>query len=218
MFYVAAGVLIVFGLLAFAYYEGMERAGYVHAEVRAQVGALNARIDALEADNARLRDVAARAEQQLRIDRTAYQEINAALGESNKRIATLREEVNFYRNIIAPQDERRGAQVEDLKIEPTPVANHYRYRAVLIQAYNHKQMVEGRLVLEITGLRAGVSDTVRVDQIEDKPIDVSFRYFQTVEGEFDLPLGFVPDRVKVSIVPHRRNQSGAERTWPWPHA
>jgi len=216
LFYAAAAVLAVLVLLALAYYQGMERAGYVHAEVRAEMETLKARIDNLQGENARLRDTAARAEQQLQIDRTAYQEINDALTESNRRIAGLREEVNFYRNIIAPQDDRRGAQVQELKIEPTPVAGHYRYRVVLIQAYNHKQMVEGRLVLEITGMQGGAADKLRIDRIADKPIEVNFRYFQTVEGEFDLPSGFVPGRVKVSILSHRRDQSAVERAWPWP--
>lgn len=216
MFYVAAAVLAVLALLALAYYQGMERAGYVHAEVRAEMAALKAHIDSLQADNARLRDTAARAEQQLKIDRTAYQEINNALAESNRRIAGLREEVNFYRNIIAPQDDRRGAQVQELKIEPTPLRGHYRYRVVLIQAYNHKQMVEGKLALDVSGTKGGAADSLRIDRIGDKPIEVNFRYFQTVEGEFDLPPGFVPGRVKVSILPHRRDQSVVERAWPWP--
>jgi hypothetical protein len=46
---------------------------------------------------------------------------------------------------------------------------------------------------------------------------VNFKYFQDIEGQFELPKNFKPRRIKVNVTP----SAGAppvEENYPWPQA
>lgn len=214
--------LIVVVLLVTAgmiYNHGLSMAGFERVSATRHAEALRNRIVQLEGDNKSLREALARAERTLQMDQTAYQELDRSLKVSNQAIVRLREELNFYRNIISPPNKRSGLRIQSLKVEVSiddKNKNMYRYKMVLIQALKHDRKVRGRARFEISGLRAGENTVLRYPQPTDNPIRFDFKYFQDIEGKFALPADFEPKWIKVNVTSRGRNAQTVEQTYPWP--
>jgi len=209
-------VFVVAGLTRLAYLTGLERAGYVRAEAAQERSLLKDRIRDLEDKNSTQKELLAQAQRQLQIDSTAYKELDTALGESTRQIADLREELNFYRNIIAPQDQRNGVQIQSLTVEPAGLPAHYHYKLVLIQAFNHKDMVRGRAEIKVVGVEAGQQKSVMIDNASQTPMTINFRYYQNLEGVVQLAPRFEPARIEVRVLAGGTNVVMAEKAFPWP--
>lgn len=218
LFFGALGVLGVIALVGAAYNYGLSRAGFVRADAARQQQKLGNRIKQLEDENTAFREMLARAERQLQIDRTAYQELDAALQESTRNIADLRKELNFYRKVISPATNQRGLQIQGFKIERSGIPDQHRYKLVLIQAFNQRRLIKGKLVFEVLGIKAGQQKIIRLPETKGSPRNVKFRYFQNIEGIFTLPPDFEPLRIKVSVTTNDRRVSKVERWYAWPLA
>lgn len=209
------GLGLVVGLTRYAYHTGLERAGYLRTQEAGARARLAERVESLEQENARQKEMLARAERQLQIDRTAYQELNQALAASTRQIAELREELNFYRNIIAPPGQRRGIQIETFRVTPAPGARRYRYKLVLIQAFDHKKRAKGRVRITVSGMRGDEAASFQVPAGPAAPLAFDFRYYQNLEGELVLPEGFRPERVAVEVTGNRlKGALRKELDWP----
>lgn len=163
-------------------------------------------------ENQELRESLARAQRGVQMNQTAFQELERALKASSQEIVKLREELNFYRNIISPLDNKVGLRIQDLAIEALG-AQEYRYKLVLIQALKHERTVLGSAAFEVSGTQGGVETVFKVSA----PIRVNFKYFQDVVGKFVLPNNFKPRQIKVSVTPSN-GAAAVEETYTWPLA
>jgi uncharacterized membrane-anchored protein YhcB (DUF1043 family) len=218
-------VLWVLGLVALvtaltwtAYILGLERAGFLRADAQRLRQELRTQNEALARKNAELKESLARAERQHQVTAKAYEELDASLQASTQTIADLREELNFYRNIVTPANKERGLQIQDLAIEPVGVADQYRYKLVLIQTLEHKRYVKGKVGIEVVGIQDGAERTVNIEDAEDSPLSVKFRYFQRLIGTIRLPTGFKPTRVRVRLSANGDRDADIERWYDWPLA
>lgn len=216
LFLAGAVVLGILGLAGVVYNHGLSSAGFDRLAVAHRQQELQDQLQKLKAENQDLRDALARAQLAVQMDQTAYAELDRSLKNSSLEISKLREELSFYRNIISPDNKISGLQIQRLDINPTGTQNEFSYKLVLIQALKHDQSVGGQVRFEIQGEQDGAPATVRIPGSAEKPLAVSFRYFQDVVGGFRLAPGFKPSRIKVTV-------SGggaiiAERTYPWPRA
>jgi hypothetical protein len=169
------------------------------------------------AEVAELRESLARAQRSVQMNETAFQELDRALKASAHEIVKLREELNFYRNIISPSDKKSGLRIQNLLIEPTGAANHFRYKLVLIQALKHEQTINGSAWFEIVGVQGGQDSVLAIPGKDEQLIKINFKYFQDIEGEFELPKNFKPRRVKINVKP-TRGLEAVEESYAWPQA
>ncbi len=215
------GLLVVVSLVTggMIYNHGLSMAGFERLSASRRQQDLQNQVARLETENQQLRDALARAERTLQMDKTSYQELDRSLKASGEEIVRLREELNFYRNIISPPNKQSGLRIQSLKVERTADAkNMYRYKMVLIQALKHDFPVNGRARFEIRGTHAGENTVLRFPEATDEPISFNFKYFQDIEGEFKLPDGFSPQWIKVNVTSRGRNAQTVEQTYPWPQA
>ncbi|MCG6872821.1 MAG: hypothetical protein LJE84_11065 [Gammaproteobacteria bacterium] len=197
-----------------SYRRGMSDAGYeqgAHADERSR---LNTEIRSLKQSNAELRGLLAAAERQLQIDRTGYAELDEALQTSTRQLADLRKELGFYQNIISAPEDRRGVVVQQLDIEPAGKPGSYRFEVIVIQAYNHKNEVKGRVGLRVTGTQGGEQREIKPQRDPGEALVLRFRYFQKLRGSFDLPEGFQPQQIVVTVTPDK--QAPVTRSFEWP--
>jgi hypothetical protein len=169
----------------------------------------------LQDENRELQESLARSQRTIQMDQAAYQDLDKSLKASAQEIVKLREELNFYRNIISPADKKSGLRIQTLYIEAAGGTNQYRYKLVLIQALKHESTVQGRASFEISGMQVGEDMVVKVPTANERPILVNFKYFQDIEGKLELPRNFQPKRVKVTITTPG-GTSMAEATYNWP--
>ena len=173
-------------------------------------------IKVLQQRNNVLMESVARAERQLQIDETAYAELSASLEKSAKQITELHEELNFYRSIISPSDNRAGIQIQDLSIERSVTQHQYHYTLVLIQALKHDKLVRGNVRINVEGVQGGKKKFLKSSEIGTQSDQVNFKYFQSLKGVIELPSDFMPVRIQVSVRTSRKNASVLERWYPWP--
>jgi hypothetical protein len=201
-------------LITFIYNYGVSMAGFERwAATRAQEG-MQEQIRRLEAENQELREALARAQRSVQMSETAHQELDKSLQGSSQEIVKLREELNFYRNIISPADKKPGLRIQSLMVEADGKPNLYRYKLVLVQALKHERTIHGSASLEIAGMQAGEVVVLRVPRPEDRPLQVNFKYFQDLEGRFDLPKNFRPQQIKVNVMPAAGQP--IEEIYRWP--
>ncbi len=213
-----AGVLALLVVAAGTglYNYGLNTAGFKKMIASKQVEMLEGRLAEMKLENQDLRDALARAERSLQMNKTAYSELEGSLDGSSKQIAALREELNFYRNIISPPNKKSGLRIQSMKVEATQKSGQFNYKLVLIQALKHDRTIRGDASFEVTGMQAGKSATLKYP--EGKPIGVSFRYFQDVEGKLDLPRNFEPRQIRVQVKTKGRGAQTVEAVYTWPQA
>ena len=199
------------------YNYGSEMAGFDRLSADRQQQRLQEELRRQKAENQELRESLARAQRSVQMTEKAVQELDRSLKTSAQEDVKLRDELNFYRNIISPADKKSGLRIQNLYIEPTASATHYRYKLVLIQALKHELTIRGSANFEIAGVLGGQDAVLTFPPANERPIAVNVKYFQDIEGRFELPKNFKPRRVKVTVVPSSGAQSIAE-TYAWPLA
>lgn len=223
-----AGLIVVVLLVTggVIYNHGLTMAGFESLTALRRQQDLQGHVVQLKEENKTLREALARAERTLQMDHTAYEDLDRSLKGSAQEIVRLREELNFYRNIISPPNNKSGLRIQSLKLESaatgstpaTKATNRYHYKMVLIQALKHDRKITGKARFEISGLQAGKNTVLKFPQATDKPIRFSFKYFQDIKGQIELPQNFQPQWIKVNVTSRGRNAQTIEQTYPWPQA
>jgi len=209
-----AGTILIF-TAGWIYNYGLNMAGFASSSAARQQEQLQNELTKFKADNQELREALARAQRSLQMDQTAYQELDRSLKTSAQEIVKLREELNFYRNIISPPDKKSGLRIQSLSIEAASKANQYQYKLVLVQALKHDRSVYGNAWFEISGLQAGQDTVLKYPGANERKINVTFKYFQDIQGHFDLPKNFEPRQIKVGVTAAGGRQT-VQETYAWP--
>jgi hypothetical protein len=215
---VAGGALTAIVVAAgWIYNYGVSMAGFERSSAVEEQQKLQEELRQRSAEIQELRESLARAQRSVQMNETAFQELDRSLKGSAQEIVKLREELNFYRNIISPVDKKGGLRIQHLYVESAGAGNQYRYKLVLIQALKHEQTINGVAAFEIVGAQGGQDLVVSVPASGERAIKVSFKYFQDLEGKFELPKNFKPRRIKVTITQAGGTQA-VEESYAWPLA
>lgn len=215
-------VLVLLGLVlaGWALFEyGRFSAGYDSVEATHDHKVLLDHVDELEEQIEKLREEKAVLERAAQIERKAYDELDTTLKVLQAEILELKEELAFYRGIVSPKDSASGLQLQRFRIEPSGRPGGYRYKVILTQVLNDDRNARGVIRINIEGMQKGEPRVLGLNQVSEKNVkelDYRFKYFQNVEGEIQLPEGFKPHRVTITVVPNQRDQDAFEKTFDWP--
>lgn len=163
------------------------------------------------------RDEAAYAKRSAEIDGQSCQQLKASLPGLQAEAAELREQLAFYRGIVAPDEAGAGVRVYDFKVSRQK-GGGYHYDLVLIQSVRHERRIAGRVDVDIEGLTRGQRQTLKLAELasgDGRSLVFSFKYFQEFGGDFRLPDGFRPVRATVSVVPDGSGQASIEEPYDW---
>lgn len=170
------------------------------------------RLMSLERDKKTLQNSLAQASMALDIERKTIGEMNSTLlslqAESLEQQLALR----FYQKVMAPEYTANGVHIEKVILEAGINPQHIRFEVLVAQLEKRKRYIKGKLSIEIIGSVDGKQHVVLVDSLvkSSKELKVSFRFFQHIKSEFELPTGFLPERLKVTIkMPRQRGQKAA---------
>lgn len=208
--------LALLACLVGAFEAGRLRAGFSIVAAEADRRAKAAEIADLAG---RLKDREARlsaAEMARRVDCEAYAQIEKSIAELQARLAEQSQELTFYRGIVNPSDGIAGLRIQQLRVLPGIAPRQFRVRLVLIQAARQDTVTSATADLSIDGSRGGRAVNLPLAEIgtSAKALAFSFRYFQELETEIQLPADFVPQRLQVEVRPARASAS-IRQTYPW---
>jgi len=213
-------VVVAAGLGAWWLYDSGKLAGGQElVQLRARSRDLQAQVKTLSRRNDKLQARLAVVQRSSQVDRQAYKNVKGELASLQDKVLKQREELAFYRGILAPGEVKAGLHIQGFKVDYGEAANTYHYQLVLTQLRRYERWIKGTVDLSVIGTEDGKSRRLplsRVSEPRTKALKFRFRYFQNLEGDMHLPKGFVPQTVEVKVRPAKRHASAVERTFDWP--
>jgi hypothetical protein len=211
----ALAAAVAFGVLYLAFELGRFRSGFSVIDHRREVAALTQRIDQERAAGEELRRQIAIAQTSGEIDRETYSQVESNLSNLQAKIQSQEEELVFYRGIVSPQDGVAGLRIQSLEVLPADGERRYSVRLVLV----HSRKLTGQIKLRLEGMRDGQAVSLDGSQVAagDGRYDMAydFRYFQGLETELELPVGFEPQRINVEIWPNEAKAEKVYQSFDW---
>jgi hypothetical protein len=90
----------------------------------------------------------------------------------------------------------------------------------MMQQEKIKNVVHGKITVSIVGSENGRPKIFSLPELmeqKSKPLAFSFKYFQVIEGELQLPDNFKPEKVLVhaDIYQYKRKRGTLDKTFDW---
>ncbi len=154
------------------------------------------------------------------VDRRSTEGLRQNMVDLRTQIATLQEEVAFYKGIMAPASRKYDLRVQKTEVEKTLEDRRFRYKVVVTQVGTNQTYIKGLVIVNITGLMNGKQKIFGLrdlsDDVQDYGIKFKFRYFQEISGELVLPKGFTPESIEVVLQSKGSKAGRVTQTTPWP--
>jgi len=214
-------ILLVFSIVAAiaGYATGLSQGGFRSSSVAASNQVLEEELDSLRVKYTEARQQVINLERGRAIDGQAMKQARTTIVKLETRIASLKSDLTFYKNIMAPSETSKGLQVDSLTLAPDRQPGVFDFKLVLTQVGNNKSYISGVVAVNVIGLRDEEKEVIALrdlsQDIEDLGVKFRFRYFQDVEGVLALPDGFEPIEIQVVAQAEGRKSSQAERTFDW---
>lgn len=213
-----AAVIAVFvgGWLSFDY--GRQRAGFDSQAAAEQHETLLEKLNEVSRENDELRGQNAILVQAADIDRKAYAEVDESLKDLQNEVLELKQEVDFYRGIVSPE-EGEGLRIQEFSMNRNGMTKSYRYKLVLSQFVKKRSFVQGYVQLTIHGMRGAEQKALDLKDVSESgknSVTFRFKYFQEMDGDILLPDDFEPLRVELVAVPNSRGAKAVKKVFSWP--
>jgi hypothetical protein len=212
--------LVAAGALYLAYELGRYQSGYSILNQRREHAKLTAQLAEERAVSDELLHQLAIDQNGSAIDRSTYEQVETTLADLQGKIQAQEEELVFYRGIVSPQDRVAGLRIQSLEALPGDGEGRYLVRLLLVQAIQHSRRVSGAVKLQLEGIQDGRMAAFDAAELvvpgEAYDMGYEFRYFQGLEAELALPVGFEPQRMTVEIWPNEARAERINQTFEWP--
>lgn len=213
--------LLLLALLAVAWgvFEyGFSRAGYDNSSLQQEGVLLREQLERAQQHTQEMRARVAVLERAAQVDKQAYAAVGNAQKQAQDEMLELKEEVAFYRGIVAPAETASGLSIPSFTVTGIGKPGVYRFKLVLTQMKSNQRLVKGYARVVFEGIQDGVQVQLSLKQVTSGALDklkLRFKYFQNNEGEIVLPEGFLPSRVLVDLVPRGKGATRLKKTFDW---
>lgn len=213
--YIVLAVVVCATVLG-AYFYGRSKAKLDFDHLLTQRDRLVTENSQLKNTNTDLNEKNIALQRESQIDKEGYSHIDSNLQKLQSEILELKEEVAFYRSIVAPRESSRGLRIQRFEFSSNGDEQSFRYKLVLTQVIKNARITSGNISMTFLGIKDGKFTQLTLDDIssvKSKKIDFRFRYFQSFDGDVILPEGFMPSRVKLTI---SDKHASVEKQFDWP--
>jgi hypothetical protein len=159
---------------------------------------------------------AATAELVQRVDRQAQADAQRMMGELQAETARQRQELQFYRGLVARQFGAGTLRVQELSIRHEE-ERRYRVLITLVQAATRDAVASGTVTFTVVGRQGGADLRLALADIEPdrrRELRFSLRFFQQIEVPVELPEGFEPSGLAIEYRLGRETEP-ARQSFPW---
>ncbi len=174
----------------------------------------------LEQEVVEQREHATRLELGYQVEREAYQLLQQEVARLHDNISNLKDELTFYRDIVAPENHKQGLSVRGFLLTQLVDERRYSYKIVITKVPNNGHLIRGKLSFVVEGKEDGEVKRYNLKQISlskkpSKEIAFRFKYFQNLSGDISLPEGFEPTKVTLTLNPKGRNLKKSVEQFNW---
>lgn len=153
------------------------------------------------------------------VDRQAAEGIRQTVKSLKAQVATLEEEVSFYKGIMAPSGQDKGLRISKIDIQPLDQSSKFRYSIMMTQVADNSSYIKGVAAVNFVGKEAGKRKIIPLRELDEKVnelgVKFSFRYFQEVAGEVTMPANFKIEQVQVVLQSSGSKAQRVEETIEW---
>jgi hypothetical protein len=177
-------------------------------------------ISNLESENAELRLQLAVFDRSSVMDSRANEEVQLTIKTLRDRVAQLEQDILFYRQVVSDDTESSGLMIGQMDIESSGVPSRYYFKLVMRQQQaDGDTFLVGHVNVNLVG-RQGQEQVViplrdLTDTEDQLDIRLRFKYFQNIEGELQLPLGFQPEQVHIAAVSLEPSEKTVNKIFSW---
>ncbi|EKB27200.1 DUF6776 family protein [Aeromonas dhakensis] len=137
----------------------------------------------------------------LATQKAAFEQLQQALKDQEAQVQEQKRQLAFFERIMRPTGEQVGVVIDNLTLQETSTPGRYHYRLALTQPAKKRELFRGQVQIKVEGSQG---DKPRILGSRELGMKVgegryALRYFQLLEGNWQLPEGFVPDRVRITI-------------------
>lgn len=215
---IVAVALVALAIAMLFYYLGFVASLRIQGEAREQNLIFQQDLAELKESYAESRREAAQAQVASRIDRKATEQVRQLILELEQQLAEQKEEITFYKGLMAPSEKERGLGIRSWELEYSG-DGRYEYRLTVQQLATVHRLLKGYVSINVLGLRNGEQQVHSLrdlsQQVKDEKIKLRFKYFQVLSGEFDLPAGFEAQRVDIVAHSSGKKPQSIERSFDW---
>ena len=126
-----------------------------HQKVLDQLDVLAEEFASLQKSESALRQQVFNLESGRNIDNFAKQEIQETIRDYKTTIEQLKKDISFYQSIMAPSENIKGLQVQNLELQKTADDKRFSYKIVLAQVADNKNYVSGLVAVNVVGMQEG---------------------------------------------------------------
>ncbi len=180
------------------------------AELRADLGKADKTIKSLHRKVAHIT-------RSTQVELQVVEQTKQMLHEKEMQILKLTEELVFYRSLLSPEKAKVGLEIRNFSLRSVGISE-YSYDFLLTQSSLSKQGAKGEINVTIDGKQDGEMHRIEVSDIEDVTrgsIPYSFKYFQRLNGVFELPKNFEPKKILVEVQPESKQKQPIQMSYSW---
>jgi len=194
------------------------RAGFDSRMAQRQQDLLAEKIRKMQDENEALRARNAILQQASAVDRHAYDNVDQTIRALQGELLEIRKEVAFYRGIVGAADTSKGLRIQSFMVRSSDSARRYHFRLILTQYGRHLRAVHGFATMTVAGVQDGKKKQLRLSLLGSRSsqrVKFRFKYFQELQGDFELPEGFLPLRIILKSIPQGKKAVPAEKVYSW---
>lgn len=137
----------------------------------------------------------------LATQKAAFEQLQQALKDQEAQVQEQKRQLAFFERIMRPTGEQVGVVIDNLTLQETSIPGRYHYRLALTQPAKKRELFRGQVQIKVEGSQGDKPRTLGSRELGMKVGEgrYALRYFQLLEGNWQLPEGFVPDRVRINI-------------------
>jgi hypothetical protein len=199
----------------FAIYQyGRNFGGPDGGELRAELSLVRAQLAQTTADRDRQAAAAVNWENQLKVERSAQEQVRVQARLLENENARLKADLAFFESLLPMPANAKGVVIRSFRVQADGEPNSLRYRLLVQQSGRPTRDFVGAASLTVNLQQDGRPWVLQLpDPALPKagPVPLSFRHYQRVEGSFSVPAGSTVSSVLVRI--QSEGETRAEQTF-----
>lgn len=171
-------------------------------DLSVELGRVRAQLAQMAADRDRQAAAAVNWESQLKVERSAQQQVRVQMKSLEDENAKLKADLAFFESLLPMPANAKGVVIRSFRVQSEGEPNALRYRLLVQQSGRPERDFVGAVTLTVNlqqGGRPWVLQLPDPTLPEAGPAPLSFRHYQRVEGTFPVPDGATVRSILVRI-------------------
>ena len=195
-------VIVALLMVTLALFIGRQWGGYESSAILAEKKLLDERLVAVEEDLNLRKEQLSSILLSSEVDAVALENTRQQMVILQRQIYARDEDLKLYRGLLQDTDSPSGLSIGDFSLAKLD-DGRIKYRWVARQKTSKMKLISVFIEMQVEGLSRGVKTSLSLseldDQVEAMPLKLEFKYFSIHQGIMQLPDGFEPANVSVSL-------------------